>query len=294
MGTPMLLLVASVSSFLLVGVDAEVVRSISTPPAVCPGGSLQSCVDSCPGAPLPAFDACVATCAKRCTATPSPPYVVKAACRPTACCPPDLPMGGGRNGNAQIRGPSQVDPASIRTWLAKMKSMRTACQQAIGYNGSAFEVPELRWTQTAYVSPQMHPYDRFFFDPSKGNGTNGSGYTVDRWLGDLNRRYGGIDKALIWPTYTNIGIDDRNTFDLIRSMPGGAEGIKVVVEQLHARGVKVLWPYHPWDHSTRGQQNNNVTDFVAMAELNRDTGADGTCLLKLVEIVTSVPSVTWC
>jgi len=32
-------------------------------------------------------------------------------------------------------------------------------------------------------------------------------------------RYGGIDKALIWPTYTNIGIDDRNTFDLIRSMP---------------------------------------------------------------------------
>ena len=48
---------------------------------------------------------------------------------------------------------------------------------------------------------------------------------MDKWLGDLNKRYGGIDKALIWPTYTNIGIDDRNTFDLIRSMPGGAAGV---------------------------------------------------------------------
>ena len=27
-------------------------------------------------------------------------------------------------------------------------------------------VPELKWTQTAYISPQMHPYDRYFFDPA--------------------------------------------------------------------------------------------------------------------------------
>jgi hypothetical protein len=50
----------------------------------------------------------------------------------------------------------------------------------------------------------MHVFDRFFFDPALGNGTNGSGYTVNRWLGDLNTRYGGIDKALLWPTYTNL------------------------------------------------------------------------------------------
>ena len=58
-------------------------------------------------------------------------------------------------------------------------------------------------------------------------------------------------------------------------MPGGAAGLKVVVEQLHARGVKVLWPYHPWDHSTRGQEMNNLTDPLAMAELLRDTNIDG-------------------
>jgi hypothetical protein len=199
----------------------------AVPPAGCPGGSLSSCVASCPGAPLPAYQACVQSCTARCTAPPAPPYVVPKACQPAACCPPDLPMGGGRGGNAQIRGPAAVDPGGIADWMAKMMAMRTACQQAIGYNGSAFEVPELKWTQTAYISPQMHPCarppacpvtvpivrvagseacgclrtdDRYFFDPSLGNGTNGSGYTVDKWLGDLNRRYGGIDKTLIVST----------------------------------------------------------------------------------------------
>ena len=34
-------------------------------------------------------------------------------------------------------------------------------------------------------------------------------WTVDRYLDDLKQRYGGIDSVLIWPTYTNIGIDHR-------------------------------------------------------------------------------------
>ena len=148
---------------------------------------------------------------------------------------------------------------------------------AVGYNATAkiLTDPTLTWTKTAYIGPQMHPWDRFFYNESLGNGTDASGYTVDKWLGDLNTRYGGIDQALIWPTYTNIGIDDRNTFELIRSMPGGAAGLKVVVDQLHAKGVKVLWPYHPWDSGTHGQERNNETDFLAMAHLLQDTGSDG-------------------
>ena len=44
------------------------------------------------------------------------------------------------------------------------------------------------------------------------------------------------------------------------------------------------------DHSTRGQEKNNVTDFVAMAEVNRDTGADG----FNADTMTHVPQVTIC
>jgi hypothetical protein len=38
----------------------------------------------------------------------------------------------------------------------------------------------------------MHPYDRFFFD--------GKNYTVQKWLDDVNERYGGVDSILMWPT----------------------------------------------------------------------------------------------
>ena len=46
-------------------------------------------------------------------------------------------------------------------------------------------------------------------------------------------------------TYTNLGIDDRNQFDLTRSLPGGVLALREVVHQLHARGVRALWAYNP-------------------------------------------------
>ena len=73
---------------------------------------------------------------------------------PPECTPADLPMSKARGGGAQILGPAKLDAASVSDWLARMKSMRTACQRAIGFNGSASRIPELKWTQTAYISPQ--------------------------------------------------------------------------------------------------------------------------------------------
>lgn len=93
----------------------------------------------------------------------------------------------------------------------------------------------------------MHPYDRFFFDPTIGDMGD---YTVQKWLDDVNQRYGGVDAILMWPTYTNIGTDDRSQFDLFEAMPGGVAGVRKVVDQLHAAGVRVLIPYNPWDAGT--------------------------------------------
>ena len=80
--------------------------------------------------------------------------------------------------------------------------------------------------------------DRYFYDPTLDQGKGN--YTVQRYLDDLTTRYGGVDSILLWPTYTNIGADARNQFDLFEALPGGLEGVRSVCDQLHARGVHVM------------------------------------------------------
>ena len=198
------------------------------------------------------------------TATPS-------SSSPSACTPPpSLALG-----RLQLRPPPLPGNATAyASWLSSMQSFRTACLAEVMPSGAAFEVPALAWTRTAYMQPLMMPFDRMFYDDASGK------WTVDRWLADLQRRYGGIDSALIWPTYTNIGVDDRDQFDLIEAMPGGAAGLKAVVGDMHAAGVHVLYPYNPWDQGTRGGSPNNPTaaaaaDASRLAALLSATGADG-------------------
>ena len=108
----------------------------------------------------------------------------------------------------------------------------------IKFNGSIYEVDAIKWTQTSYIQPQSHTFDRFFYDDNLGQ------YTVSKWLKDLDR-YGGIDSVLLWPTYTNIGIDERNQLDYVRALPGGLNATRKMVLELEAAGVHVLWPYNP-------------------------------------------------
>ena len=57
---------------------------------------------------------------------------------------------------------------------------------------------------------------------------------------------------LMWPTYTNIGIDDRNQFDYFRTMPGGLDGVKQVIQDLKTKyNIRLLLPLQPLDTGTR-------------------------------------------
>jgi formylglycine-generating enzyme required for sulfatase activity len=136
----------------------------------------------------------------------------------------------------------------------------------MGYSSKEYERPELQWAQSSFIQSQMMIQDRYFYDPVAGK------YTVDRYLDDLEKRYGGIDSVLIWHTYPNIGIDNRNQYDLLRSMPGGVEGVKQMVADFHRRGVKVLFPIMLWDQGTHDQ---NMADWDATAKLMAEIGADG-------------------
>ena len=131
----------------------------------------------------------------------------------------------------------------LDAWWAKMKACREWQLASVSYNATAFKNRDLDWTQRAFAIPMVQGYDRFLFDQRTGT------YTVDRLVDDLLARYGGADAVFLWPTYTNIGVDNRNQLDLFRAMPGGLEALKNVSIAFRARGVHVMWGYNPWSVS---------------------------------------------
>jgi len=165
-----------------------------------------------------------------------------------------------------VPGPKQ-DSASITPWLADMKKWRELKLADLKYDGAEYDRPELKWCQSSFVQPQMMVEDRYFYDPVAGK------YTVDRYLDDLEKRYGGIDAVLIWHVYPNIGIDNQNPFDQFRAMPGGIPGLKQMVSDFHRRGVRVLFPTMPWWQ--KGSRDEGVPIPMAIARDMKAIGADG-------------------
>jgi formylglycine-generating enzyme required for sulfatase activity len=165
---------------------------------------------------------------------------------------------------SQIAGPS--NRADISNWLADLKHWRMERRIRIGYDDSEYLRPQLAWTQSSFIQPQMMIHERFFYDPAAGK------YTVDRYLDDVEHRYGGIDSVLIWQSYPNVGIDNRNQYDLLRDMPGGIAGVRQMIADFHRRGVRVLFPVMVWDQGTRDE---GVPNWVATARLLAEVGADG-------------------
>jgi formylglycine-generating enzyme required for sulfatase activity len=153
-----------------------------------------------------------------------------------------------------------------KLWLDDVTHWRNERRIRIGYDGSRYDNPAFQWTQSSFIQPQMMVQDRYFYDPVAGK------YTVDRYLDDLEKRFGGIDAVLIWATYPNMGMDDRNQQDMVRSMPGGVAGVKQMIAGFHRRGVRVLFPMMMWDQATR---DPGEPWPQAIADFMKELGADG-------------------
>jgi iron(II)-dependent oxidoreductase len=165
-----------------------------------------------------------------------------------------------------LGGYTPCSDSAHQQWLNDITHWRAERRIRIGYEGSRYQMPQLQWTQSSFIQPQMMAQDRYFYDPVAGK------YTVDRYLDDLEKRYGGIDAVLIWPTYPNMGIDDRNQHDMIRSMPGGVDGVRSMVADFHRRGVRVLFPMMMWD---QGTHDPGMPWPQAIAETMKAVDADG-------------------
>ena len=170
-------------------------------------------------------------------------------------------------------GSEPCTPESYASWLKDISHWRFERRIRQGLTAPEFpglpdfyQLPQLQWIHSEFMQPQMMVQDRYFYDPVAHK------YTVDRYLDDLDKRYGGIDAVLIWSTYPNMGIDARNQLDMVQSMPGGLAGVRQMVEDFHRHGVKVLFPMMMWDQGTHDPGEPWPT---AIAQEMKEIDADG-------------------
>jgi iron(II)-dependent oxidoreductase len=167
-------------------------------------------------------------------------------------------------GDEQLPGPSSH--AAFPSWFGNITEWKKYTLDSIKYDSSIYNITKLLWTSSSFVQPQVMIHDRYLFNPITQQ------WTVDRYLDDLQSRYGGIDSVLLWHSYPNIGCDNRNQFDMLADLPGGLKSIRDVIDAFHKRNVKVLFPYNPWDQGTREEK---LSDDITLNSIITVIGADG-------------------
>ena len=100
------------------------------------------------------------------------------------------------------------------------------------------------WTSRNFVQAFVYVFDTRFYDVRKNR------YLLDEYLADGRKRFGGYDSLLLWHSYTNIGVDSQNQFQMLRSLPGGLPELKKLIDRGHQQGVKTYIAYNPWDRAT--------------------------------------------
>ncbi len=132
---------------------------------------------------------------------------------------------------------------------------------------NSLKIPgELAWAHQNFVMGFVFIWDAKFLDQKNGR------YLVDEYCRTMNKEFGGIQSVVLWHSYPNIGIDEKNQFDMLQAMPGGMQGLKQVVDDFHKNDVKVFITYNPWDLDTRRPGNH---DFVELANVIDESGSDG-------------------
>ena len=138
---------------------------------------------------------------------------------PAVCeFPNELKVGPMKYKWELLTGPAK--PADQPSWLAAMRKYRSGCRAALRLSDAAYTDPQLAWTQRAFVQPLVMPFDRALYDPVSGH------YTVAKYLDKMIAQYGGVESVLLWPTYPQLGVDDRNQFQFTASLPGGLDGLR--------------------------------------------------------------------
>lgn len=135
-----------------------------------------------------------------------------------------------------------------------------------GIDRHLYDRPEMGWLKTNFIMGFAFIWDNDFWDAKT------SRYKVKEYCDKMKKEFGGFQSVMIWHSYPNIGIDEKNQFDYFYNMPGGLAALTNIVKEFHNNGVKAILIYNPWDVDTR---QSDTSDFKTFAGIIGKTNADG-------------------
>ena len=97
-------------------------------------------------------------------------------------------------------------------------------------------------------------------------------YTVDRYLDDLEKRYGGIDACCSGRSIRTSASTTATSTTCCATCPAASPDVRQMIADFHRRGVRVLFPVMPWDTGTRDE---GEPLWTTAAKLMAEVGADG-------------------
>jgi len=113
----------------------------------------------------------------------------------------------------------------------------------------------------------MMGWDHNIYDSEKNR------YTLNDFIQFNNKVLGGAEIYGLWPTWPALGMDQRNQWDMYRSMPGGMEAVKGLANLCHQNNSHFYIAFKPWDTATR-----NEDPYEGLAKSIKETNADGVVL----------------
>lgn len=170
--------------------------------------------------------------------------------------------------------PAPVDPAAWPAWREELHAWRNAAQAELRHDEAGFRHSAFAWVNDCIITHKILLWDERFYD------RQAHAFRVDDYVDAFEQRFGKLDGVILWHAYPNLGFDQRNQFDFYRRMPGGLKALRSAVDRFHARGIRVLLDFNPWDRATRREDQ---PDHLVLADLVVALDADGLYLDTMAE-----------
>lgn len=135
------------------------------------------------------------------------------------------------------------------------------------FDDTLFNREDLKWIRHAYALHTIMAWNHIYFD-EYGKSSN-----LQSFLDRNHQLIGGNEAISIWPNWPMLGLDQRNQWDMFRSLPGGTETVRKMAELCRANGTKLFISYNPWDDATRNEDHH-----AGMAQMIGEISADGVIL----------------